>query len=436
MLQQKLFYQKSCRRTALVGLGGVGKTQVALQLAYWVRDNQPKFSVFWIAALSAESFKQSYIAVLKAAGVAVVKDEDPMESFYQYIHSSRAGKWLLILDNADDVDMLNRELKSYGGLTGFFPAHEDGLIVFTTRHREAARSLAGRNTVDVQEMDHTEARQLFDVSLPEDSPARHDRLVIMLLEELSFHPLAITQAAAYLDVTQTTIADYLTSLRGTEKSLISLMSREFGDDTRYSDAANAVATTWLVSFAQIQDTNDSAAQLLEFLSQIEPRAIPLSLLPRTQSDEDTLFAVGVLQSYAFIARRGSSTTYDMHRLVHLASKIWIEKEGQATAVNKQATEHIAQVFPLDDYTNRGLWQEYLPHATRLARNSTTQDLEERYTLCSKIGLCLYADGRMGESMYWLLVVDEWRKEHLGEEHPSRRASQHALAGAYEANGQV
>ncbi|CAI4214241.1 unnamed protein product [Parascedosporium putredinis] len=64
-LTEKLFISNSSQTIALFGLGGVGKTQVALQLAYWVKQNRPDYSVFWVSALSYPAFEQSYAEIEK-----------------------------------------------------------------------------------------------------------------------------------------------------------------------------------------------------------------------------------------------------------------------------------------------------------------------------------------------------------------------------------
>ncbi|KAK3934880.1 hypothetical protein QBC46DRAFT_272934, partial [Diplogelasinospora grovesii] len=74
-LKDLLFSQRS-PSVALVGLGGVGKTQVALELAYWARENHPEHSIFWVPALSGATFEQAYaeiakkLAIRKAAGTS------------------------------------------------------------------------------------------------------------------------------------------------------------------------------------------------------------------------------------------------------------------------------------------------------------------------------------------------------------------------------
>ena len=439
-LTQKLLLTKECQRLALVGLGGVGKSQVALEFAYTVRETRPEFSIFWVAALSAESFEQACTDIARKLHItqAAGDQEDVKELVKQSLSAETAGRWLLIVDNADDMDIL------YGsgpgesvGIADYLPESDDGLIVFTTRYQEAAVALAGGDVIELEEISRGEAVSFLEKSLIRKDVLDNEAITIELLDELTYLPLAIAQAAAYLNTNKMiSIAEYLGLLRNTEQDVISLMSREFRDSTRYKGSKNAVATTWLVSFDQILKYDAIAADLLSFMSCIEPKAIPRSILPAVQPEERMVSAMGTLSGYAFVVRRGDEAVYDLHRLVHLATRVWIGKKGLAAEMVVKAIQHVARVFPSDDYENQELWREYLPHALKVLESNHGDDSAERYDLCTKVGMCLQADGRVREAVRWLEEAFSWRKDNLDEEHADRRASQHELARACRADGQA
>ena len=432
-LQQRLFTHKTSRKAAVVGLGGVGKTQVALQLAYWATKHRPEYSVFWVPMLSGATFEQAYTDMAKKLLPGnVVADKDPKDAVRRYLSSDAAGPWLLVVDNADDMDTLFGSPDGPGGLEEYLPISEDGLILFTTRSRQVAVSVAGRDVVELLEMDSREATDYLEKSLIRSDEAGTGEL----LKELAYLPLAITQAAAYLNTTGVPIAEYLSLLRGADQEATSLMSREFHDSTRYRGSQNAVATTWLVSFDQIRKSDSVAADLLAFLSCIEPKAIPQSILPRPELEEQMVHALGTLCGYAFLTRRQDNKTFDMHSLVHLATRVWIRREGRTATTGAAATRRIAAVFPEDDFANRSLWRQYLPHALKVLQHGKEADKEEKSTLYFWVGRCLRTDGRIQEAVQCSKAAWEWSKSHFKEDHPFRLTSQHALASAYRANDQV
>ena len=127
---------------------------------------------------------------------------------------------------------------------------------------------------------------------------------------------------------------------------------------------------------------------------------------------------------------------NMHRLVHLATKAWLDKHGAREALNEKVATRLAEIFPSDDYSNQAIWREYFPHALQFLRNTKTLDIKARCKLCMAVGRCLRADGRDREAVVWLSECFIWRQDRYPEDYPSRLASQHALAGAYQADGQV
>ncbi|KAL8699325.1 MAG: hypothetical protein Q9201_006068 [Fulgogasparrea decipioides] len=439
-LEDKLIISSNCQKLVLVGLGGVGKTQVALKLAYTVKDCWPEYSIFWVPAVSGESFEQAYRDIASHCSIALnPTEEDPTKSVQRYLNSNSAGKWLLVVDNADDEEILFGAPDGSRGVIDYLPESENGLTLFTTRYRQIAVSLAGNELIEIQEMNHEEAGDFLKKSLTRKELLQDRVVTAELLKELAYLPLAIAQAAAYLNAMQISPQEYLSLLRNTEQDTISLLSREFRDETRYNNSKyskNAVAATWLVSFNHICRSDTIAADLLAFMSCIEHKAISRSILPLVKPEERMVHAMGTLRAYAFVTRRGDSEVYDMHRLVHLATKVWLGERGATNELNGKVAAHLAEIFPSDDYANRPIWREYFPHAFQCLRNTSTLDIEVRYTLCMAVGRCLQVDGRIEEAVVWLSECFFWRQERFPEDHPSRLASQHVLTGAYEANGQV
>ncbi|KAJ8133016.1 hypothetical protein O1611_g607 [Lasiodiplodia mahajangana] len=406
-LRRKLFIEQECRTLAIVGLGGIGKTQLVLQLAYWVKETQHEYSVFWVPALSQGSFEQAYAEIAKRAGIQInLEDSDPTDSVRQYLESERAGKWLLIVDNADDKDLVFGQDGNRNGLHRFLPANDQGLILYTTRSRQVAVWAAKNEVLDLGQLDPNEATILFQKAIIQQSIRADTEQVAKLLQELGYIPLAITHAVAYLNETQLPITKYLGLLRGAEEDKMKIMTGEFYDHGRYPDSQNAIANTWIVSFEKIAKSNPFAAQLLSFVSCIEPKAIPQSLLSGTDKPKsDIEHAIGTLCGYSFLVRRGESDMFDMHALVHAATRIWINERGRPRETITNALHQLEAVFPWCDESERDLWREYLPHALRALENSNGYDMQKRYELLHLVGRCLYADRRFKEA---LLALEEAR----------------------------
>jgi tetratricopeptide (TPR) repeat protein len=452
-LKQSLLVHQDCRELSLLGLGGTGKTQVALQFAYHVKETQPEFSVFWVSAVSMASFDQACLGIAEKLDILQGKtqEEDPKELVKQHLSSDRAGPWLLIVDNADDMNIFFGDGQSEG-ISKYLPQSENGLIVYTTRTPEVAEQ-ACRDIIEVGAMNRQDAMDFLKNSLRNKKHLNSYAIAKELLDELAHLPLAIAQAAAYLNRNSTPIQRYLRLLRNTEKDMVSLLKKEFQDNTRYKESANAVATTWVVSFNQIQERHRPAADLLAFMSCIEWKAIPRSLLPPAQSELDMEDAIGILCGYSLITRRGDDGTnsrqeddesaeqeewdeqeeqeewYDIHRLVHLATKVWTSEYGDAAKVVTKALRHVEEVFPTDEWENRELWRSYFPHALRVLENSKDSNASDKSSLCLYVGNCLLVDKRFREAIE--LLGESCRlRDILDEDDPNRLSSQHSLALAY------
>ena len=434
-LKQKLLVNKDCQKVTISGLGGIGKTQIALQFVYHVKEHYPEFSIFWVQVLSMETFERGCIGIATTLGIQQESKEDVKKLVQQRLCSKTAGKWLLIVDNADDLDLLRGSEQTEGLLT-FLPESDDGLTIFTTRHGAVAQYLTSNDVIEIRKMTGHQAMDLIEKSLVRKTSPYNEEIVMNLLTELDYLPLAITQAAAYINTNKSSISEYLRLLKNTEQDAIAIMSTEFGDRTRYQNMTNAVAKTWTITFNKILEQNVLAADLLGFISRIEWRTIPYSILPKAPSEALLAGAIGALCSYSFLEKQDDGKKLDMHRLVHLATRTWIRQNGHEAETSKAAIKHLSEVFPSSDYTNREIWNDYLPHVARIDKDEQCQDTEERSELCKKVGLCLYADGKMKEAVLWLQESCKWRDRNLAQDDAHRLSSQHHLAMAYQANGQV
>ena len=157
----------------------------------------------------------------------------------------------MIVDNADDMEMLdNRADMNIGSpaLFEYLPFSLKGAILFTTRDRKAATKYAMSNVIDVEEMDDTESRALFKKALQNPGLFDNENGTTQLLRLLINLPLAIMQAAAYLNENCTTISRYLKIYEECDDGFIKLLGKDFEDEGRYLNVKNPITTTMVYLF--------------------------------------------------------------------------------------------------------------------------------------------------------------------------------------------
>ncbi|PVH69398.1 HET-domain-containing protein [Cadophora sp. DSE1049] len=427
-------------RTAIVGLGGVGKTQLALELAYQVRDKYRNCSVIWIPATNTESLHQAYLNVARQLGIAGCEDTqvDVKRLVKDHLSKESAGQWLLVFDNADDINMWTGQVESKPGsehLIDYLPKSKYGCVLFTSRDRKTAVKLAQQNVIQLTEMGEDIATQLLQKCLIDPGLVNDKSDTKTLLQEVTYLPLAIVQAAAYINENGIAIADYLLLLADQEEEVIELLSEEFGDHGRYRNVKNPVATTWLISFQQIQHRDPLAADYLSFMCCIDPKDIPQSLLPPGLSRKKEIDAIGTLDAYSFISKRPADQALDLHRLVHLSTRNWLRKEDLLAQWTESVVERLEDVFPDDDHNNRSIWRVYLPHARCvLDSRLVDQGQQSRMRLLWRYATCLSADGRWDEAEAAHVEGLEIEKRELGADHPSTLTSMTNLASTYRNQG--
>ncbi|KAL2199556.1 hypothetical protein P885DRAFT_29928, partial [Corynascus similis CBS 632.67] len=427
-----------CQRTAIEGLGGVGKTQIALEAAFRVQDEHPDCHVFWVPAIDAATFENSYREIGRQLQIARIDDDKAdVKLLVKTALSQSADNWLLIVDNADDVELLF-------SATGAIPLYDclpfsyRGSILFTTRNHEAIVKLdiPQRGIVNLAEMSRPEAVDLLqrNVAVHQLSDTESTTSLLNFLADL---PLAIKQASAYMAKTGITTAQYLNYCQSGNERLIELLGKDFEDRTRYKSTRNPVATTWLISFRHISRDNLLAAQYLRFMSFLAEKEIPKSLLPPGKSDLEADEAIGTLKAYAFITERPGQESYDIHRLVRLAMRNWLAEEGELQACATTLIQHLDKVFPSPKHENRAVWARHLPHAlTALGFRDHSTDDAAKSSLLVKVAksnsmLGKYQDA---EALYQQTLKLQTQTQVLGVEHPETLVSMNNLANTLDSQG--
>ncbi len=428
--------QDGCLRAALSGLGGVGKTSIALELAFRLQEKSPNYSIFWVQASDAISFENSYRNIGRKLQIPGLEDEkaDVKQLVYNAMTEIRSP-WLMIIDNADDSDvlLLADEKSSQRALREYLPTSCNGAILFTTRDHKTATKFAEANVITIKEMNRQESTELLTNSI---QAQKHSLLddkggITELLDLLLDLPLAIKQAAAYINENSTPISEYLLFYHRSEQNMIEVLSESFEDYGRYNSQKNPVVMTWLISFEQIRRQCPLAVEYLSFIGVLLQDNIPISLLPPRKSLLEQNKAIGTLIAYSFITRRTGEEAFNIHRLVYLATRNWLYMENALSIWADKALNRLVEVIPVGGHTNREVWMRYLPHGIHLVDTIEVHSDNEilMIRLLDRIGRCQSSMGQYigAEKMFRETLA--LQEKLLGKEHLDTLITRNDLGGA-------
>ena len=442
--------------------------------------------MLWLHASNAARFEQSVQNVVGQLQIPGQHDSkaNPFELFEAWLRDGRKGRWLLILDNADDGRFLrepppsNNETTNngLGGVTGqsileYLPVCEHGSILFTTRSTHTATQLVdGRDVIAVPPMNEEHAKQLLEKKLGQQHNGED---VAELASELDFIPLAITQAAACIQQRgdRWSIQQYLERLRKNSRSKMSLLDQDDGNLRRDKEASNSVLLTWQISFEHIREVRPSAADLLSLMSLFDRQAIPESLLKEqraarygdttaettssqvdnadhgsgsnTSSEDgdgslemtfDDKFEddVTMLLGFSFIAVTIDVAAFEMHRLVQLATQQWLEAGGQLKRWQQQFISSLHAAFPTGNYENWDVCQTLFPHAKsalRLRFQESEASLQWAAVMFRAAWFAL-EKGNARDAEEMARYSRKVRAREVGQEHPDTVSSMAIVASTY------
>ncbi|OQE34326.1 hypothetical protein PENCOP_c022G04567, partial [Penicillium coprophilum] len=402
-------------RMALVGLGGVGKSLLAIEYSFRIRSQSPSTWVFWVHASNETRFEQSFRAIADMA--QITGRQDPTANIFslveQWLWNEKNGKWLMILDNVDDYEPLGKLLDRgptclrntqpnarVKPLLDYVPRSHNGTIIITSRTKEVALNLVdNEDMIEVEPMDKPEALELLQRKLRTTKEITESR---QLVEELNFMPLAIVQAASYIRnrAPRYSVSQYLIDFQSSDRGAIKLLQKEASSLSRDWEAKNSIVMTWQISFEHIRQTKPSAADLLSLMSFFDRQGIPVNLIrnhPESSSsstlklsdnsdDEETSrFDIGLdfeddvlmLRDYSFISlNKTTETLFTMHRLVQLTTHAWLKSHDRIDQWQEKFINILYREFPTGQYENWRICCSLFPHV----RSAITQKPKTREIL--------------------------------------------------------
>ena len=433
------------------------KSQIAIEYAYRVRESAPQTWVFWVHASNAARFEQAYTNI--AAKIELPGRDDPkadiLRLVYNWLCDERNGRWLIILDNADDDRVFSSTSADSDGvahraeapLQSFLPQSSNGWILVTSRDLVAAVNLVGtrRNVFQVEPMTEEDALMLLKTRVPVGEAFEDDAKT--LVQTLEYIPLAVTHAAAYLAVrAQTiTVCTYLQLFRESEENQAHLLSsQEARDMRRDGSVSDAVITTWQISFEQIRKTSPEAAELLSLMAMFDRQGIPESILYDGRSRLQFEDAVAPLTSFSLIKAQSTKQPeqqvgehlFEMHDLVQLATRKWLEVQMQVGTWQKASLRIMAAAFPSGQHETWAACRVLLPHARKVLGYvlKETEATLDRARIADNTVWYLLLSGEYAAAERIGRTAVVGREEVLGVEHPDTLTSVSQLGLVLERQG--
>jgi tetratricopeptide (TPR) repeat protein len=411
------------------GLGGIGKTQLAVEYAY--RHQEEYRAVLWARAETTESLTASYTEIARLLNLPR-KDAQEQEGTVQSVKDwlSHQQNWLLILDNADEPDVL----------IPFLPPKVGGHLIVTTRAADlSALGLGFEHALTVQKFTKQQDVPFLLRRAGLTRVSTQDRKYARLIAyELDGLPLALNQAGVYLATTGCGLGSYLELYQQQRATL-------FGEhNEKDREYPRSVSKTLLLSFARVEQRNPAAADLLRLCAFLAPDAIPEELFTKGGGGKlgDVLAPVVAdayqfnqafadVRAYSLLTRSPQSRTFTVHRVVQAVLRDSMTTEMQQQWMQR-AVLAVNAAFPASEHKTWPLCERLLPHALMAARNS-----EQFPFVSAEAGHLLYetalylqdrARYQEAESLYQraLSIREQW----LGPDHLDVAVTLNGLARLY------
>ena len=238
------------RIAVLQGMGGQGKSQIALEYCHRKRNN-PYTAIFWVDATSESTVIGSFQPISEHIKKPTdhLHDSSARIAFVLRAFTSWSTSWLMVFDNYDDPD-------AFPNVKDFIPESEFGAILVTGRHADAGTLVVEHSSNHI-ELDGLEKEAALDLLIEQSETKEPDvEEAEKIVERLGYHPLAITQAGAYIRKRKIALCKFLDDYRRRRKTILentpplTQYRKKLGEAER--ETSLNVFTTWELTFEQLQ----------------------------------------------------------------------------------------------------------------------------------------------------------------------------------------
>ena len=425
-------------RIAIYGMGGVGKTQCAIEYVY--RHEEDYGDIYWISASDQTALLSGFQEIGTKTGCLPngIDGLNPTKAAKNVLDWLRLQKnWLLVIDNLDDISVAD----------GFLPAMDKGGHTLITTRNPNAKNIPAEG-LQIPVFGRDDAIELLRVrsEITEADVPSFGAVAADIVNELGYLALAIDHAAAFVRSLNLNITEFLPIYRESRKEILSRPS------TSKHTYPNSIVVTFLLSFDKVkldQKYGTQASKLLQLLVFLNPDEILVDFL-RAGADglddevrdiiENKLVfheSLGLLEKFSLIGRSRGKGSVVIHRLVQ-------------TVLRDELSEpdlhwYLGQIIGICTTAFPTTWDTQ--DTREMCRNFQNQVVEPSFeaakvpspgaaNILSRIGIFLDDDGKSRDGERLKLRCYEIRLELFGCEHMDTLTSMNDLAVTYLARGKL
>ena len=345
--------ETSCCSKTICGLGGCGKTSLAVEFA-WINKSRFPGGVFWINGESDDNIHKSVAEILALKNIFTPKSANMDETLTRFLTwlSNKELPWLLVVDNVDELQDptcptgVKKICKGPWQRNSKSPKR--GHILLTTRQNARdARAFLKNSCEDYLELQcfSEEEGVLFLMKRKGLEGKSLEPDAVALTKELGALPLALEQAAAYITASPIPLsfADYLKKYR--EVKLRLLKKKPAIALSMEAQHRLSVHTTWEMNFAYVREQSPAAASMMRIAAFLESENVPFAVinpgLPELDQDElkekascniEIAMLLRILSSYSLFSISSQNKVFHVHKLIQEVVKESLTAEQKIKAL--------------------------------------------------------------------------------------------------------